>query len=52
MGARCLVPRFMVDELIFLVLFDGFCALAQGEAGLERLGLLHQSVHQLAKIEG
>ena len=37
------------DELIFVVFFDLLGALAQGEAGLERLGLFHQAVHQFTR---
>ena len=40
------------DKLILVVLFNGFGALPKGEARLERLGLLHQAVHQLSGQNG
>ena len=48
----CAVLRAPVgghDELVFVVFFDLLGALAQGEAGLERLGLFHQAVHQFTR---
>ena len=37
------------DELVLLILDDGLCPLSQGEPGLERCGLCHQLVHQVAR---
>ena len=48
----CAVLRAPVgsdDELVFVIFFDLFGALAQSEAWLERLGLFHQAVHQLTR---